>query len=181
MKYLYSLIIFAGVLFFGCKEEKIKPAVLDSLKATEIPTQESWGSKIVFTDSGKTKAILTTGHLRMFAEAKETLLDSGVIVDFYDNNEIRTTTLTSNKGRVDDETRNLYAYENVVVKNDSGVTITTTELMWRDSDRKIMTDKFVTITTPSEKIEGYGFESDQRLKNYVIYKITYVTARGYGN
>ena len=36
-------------------------------------------------------------------------------------------------------------------------------------------DKFVTINTPGESIEGYGFESDQHLRNYVIYNITYIT------
>ena len=40
---------------------------------------------------------------------------------------------------------------------------------------KIISDKFVTVISPTEKIQGYGFESDQSLKNYVIYNITYVT------
>jgi len=48
-------------------------------------------------------------------------------------------------------------------------------LKWRDKDRKIVSDKFVTIDSPDEHIEGYGFESDQHLRNYVIYNITYIT------
>ncbi len=48
---------------------------------------------------------------------------------------------------------------------------------WRNSDKKIVSDKFVTITSPKEKIEGYGFESDQHLQNYVVYNITYITSR----
>jgi hypothetical protein len=64
-----------------------------------------------------------------------------------------------------------------VVVNDSGVTITTSELMWRNKDRKIVSDKFVTILSPKEKIQGYGFESDQSLRNYVIYNITYISRR----
>ncbi len=46
--------------------------------------------------------------------------------------------------------------------------------MWRYSDRKIITDNFVTITTPTEVIKGFGFESDQHLENYTIFNITYV-------
>jgi LPS export ABC transporter protein LptC len=111
----------------------------------------------------------------VFNDAQETLLDSGVKVDFYDDDEIKTTTLTSVKGKVDDATQNLFAIENVVAVNDSGVKIETDELMWRNSDKKIVSDKFVTITTPSGKIEGYGFESDQTFRNYVIRNITYIT------
>jgi hypothetical protein len=62
----------------------------------------------------------------------------------------------------------------VVVFSDS-VTIKTDEMMWRNKDRKIVSDKFVTVISPNETIKGYGFESDQSLTNYVIYNITYVT------
>jgi hypothetical protein len=49
--------------------------------------------------------------------------------------------------------------------------------MWRNKDRKIVSDKFVTILSPKEKIQGYGFESDQSLRNYIIYNITYISKR----
>jgi LPS export ABC transporter protein LptC len=111
----------------------------------------------------------------MFTQAQETLIDSNLKLDFFNPQQIKTTTLTSKRGRVDDKTRNLYAIENVVAVNDSGITLETEELMWRNSDSKIVSDKFVTITTPTERIQGYGFESDQHLKNYIIYKVTYIT------
>jgi hypothetical protein len=56
------------------------------------------------------------------------------------------------------------------------VVITTEEMMWRNLDKKIVSDKFVRIESPKEIIEGYGFESDQQLRNYVIYNITYITS-----
>jgi LPS export ABC transporter protein LptC len=160
----------------SCSNQKVKPSVDPSLSVEELPAQESWDATVFFSDSGRTTAILKAGHLRMFSDRKETLLDEGVKVDFYDENEIKTSTLTSEKGRVDDATRDLYAIDSVVVENDS-VTIRTDELKWRNSDKKIASDKFVTIISPKEKIQGYGFESDQHLQNYVIYNITYVTRR----
>ncbi len=174
MKNLFLLMLLS-VLFSSCESERVKPAVDKSLNVQELPAQESWNSTVFFTDSGKTKAILETGHLRVFEQSRETLLDSNIRVDFYNEDEIKTTTLTALRGRVDDATRDLYAIDSVVAVNDSGLTLTTDELMWRNSDRKIVSDKFVTIITPKEKIQGYGFESDQGLKNYVIYNITYVT------
>jgi LPS export ABC transporter protein LptC len=170
------LFIALALLLVACRSEKVKPVVNLDLNVEELPAQESWDSQIVVSDSGMIKAVMNTGHLRVFVEAQETLLDSGVKVDFYDEDEIKSTTLTSLRGRVNDATQDLYAYVDVVAINDSdGVKIETDELMWRNKDRKIVSDKFVTITTRDERIEGYGFESDQTLRNYVIRDMTYVT------
>jgi LPS export ABC transporter protein LptC len=171
---LISLLI---VLLFicSCTREKVKPPINTSFEGNEFPAQESWNSTVFFTDSGKTRAILTAGHLRVFSQSKETLLDSGVQVDFYNMDEVKTTTLTSKRGKVDENTNNLYAIDSVVTVNDSGIVVTTEEMMWRNEDKKIISDKFVTIVSPKEKIQGYGFESDQHLQNYIIYNITYIT------
>lgn len=165
------------IILVGCDDEKVKPSINTALKVEEMPAQESWNSKVFFTDSGKTKAVLHAGHLRMFTGSRETLLDSNVKVEFFNDLETVSTTLTSKRGKVDEVTSNLYAIDSVVAVNDSGVTLITQELMWRNDDRKILSEKFVTILTSVEKIEGYGFESDQSLDNYVIYNVTYVSRR----
>ncbi len=173
MKIILSLL--SLILLTHCTSERVKPAIDKSIKVEELPAQESWNSVITFSDSGKIKAIMNAGHLRVFEEAKETLLDDKIKIDFFDEKEIKTTTLNSLRGRVDDRTNNLWAIDSVVAVSDS-VTLITDELMWRNVDKKIVSDKFVRIITPKEKIEGYGFESDQSLRNYVIYRITFVTS-----
>lgn len=174
MKYIIFPIII-WLLIYGCKKEKVEPTVNVQLSAEEIPDQESWNSTIFFTDSGRTRAILNAGHLMVFSNTKETLLDSNIRVDFFNNQEIHTTKLTAKRGKVDEKTNNLYAMDSVVAVNDSGIVITSDVMMWRNRDRKIVSDKYVTIVSPKEKIEGYGFESDQNLRNYIIYNITYIT------
>lgn len=168
------LLIF--LLLTACSGERVKPPIDRTFQDKDIPAQESWNSVVTFSDSGKIRAILYAGHIRMYPEKNETLLDSSIKIDFYDINERKTTTLTSKRGRVDDLTNDLFAIDSVVAVSDS-VTITTDEMMWRNKDRKIVSDKFVTILSQKEKIQGYGFESDQNLKNYVIYNITYITRR----
>jgi len=164
-------------LYGGCSSDRVKTPVDAKLNTKELPSQESWDSEVVFSDSGKTRAVLFAGHIRMFEKSRETLIDSGLKVDFYNRQQVKTTTLTSKRGKVNDATKDLYAFDNVVVVNDSGTTLKTEELMWRNRDRKIISDKFVTIISPVEKIEGYGFESDQAIRNYVIRDITYITRR----
>ncbi len=168
------LILSVLFLFPFCSSKRVKPSIDTNVSLEELPSQESWNSVITFSDSGKISAILYAGHLKKYDEKRETFLDQKIKVDFYNPQEIYTTTLTSIKGRVDESTNNLYAVDSVVVFSDS-VTIKTDEMMWRNKDRKIVSDKFVTVISPNETIQGYGFESDQSLQNYVIYNITYVT------
>lgn len=170
----FLTVILISIFFFSCSEEKIKPLIDSSAAGGEIPSQESWNSKIIFTEDGQIKAILYTDHLRKYEETDETLLD-GVKIDFFDDDGTKSSTLTSKKGKVDETTKDMYAIDSVVAVSDSGVTLKTDELMWNNKKRKITTDKFVTIVSPDEEIQGYGFESDQGLDNYVIYNITYVT------
>ncbi|MEJ2195068.1 MAG: LPS export ABC transporter periplasmic protein LptC [Ignavibacteriaceae bacterium] len=173
---LFSLILaLISLLIYGCTKEKIEPTVNTQITSVEIPDQESWNSTVFFSDSGKTRAILYAGNLKVFSKRKETLLEDNIKIDFYNENQIKTTTLTAKRGRVDEGTNNLFAIDSVVAKNDSGVVIRTDEMMWRNSDQKIVSEKFVTIDTPTEKIEGYGFESDRHLRHYIIYNITYIT------
>ena len=173
MKFIICVILTS--ILVSCDEDKIKPSIDQSIQNERLPAQESWNSTVFFTDSGKTKAILYAGHLQVFEDTKETLMDEGIKVDFYNEKQIKSTTLTSKRGRVDETTNNLYAIDSVVAVNDSGVVLKSEEIIWRNNDRKIITDKFVTIESPDEIIQGYGFESDQQLKNYVIYNITYIT------
>ena len=171
--------IFAATFFFilavSCSEEKIQPSIDKTSVQGEIPSNESWNSKIMFTDEGNIKAVLFTDHLKMYEVQKITLLD-GVKINFYNKDQKNTSWLTSLRGKVDDVTKNMFAFDSVVARNDSGTVLKTNELMWRQKDQKILTDKFVTITSPKEIIQGFGFESDQHLNNYVIYNITYSTS-----
>jgi LPS export ABC transporter protein LptC len=173
MKYFF--IISLLIVIYSCNREDVKPHIDESLYGGELPSQESWNSKVVFSDSGKTKAILYSGHLQLFNDRKETILDKGLKVEFFSSQEIKTTTLTSIRGKVDEKTNDLFAIDSVVAVNDSGIVVKTDELVWRNKDQKIVSNKFVTIDSPKEHIEGFGFESDQHLRNYVIYNITYIT------
>jgi LPS export ABC transporter protein LptC len=174
--YKFSLTIilltaFLGMFVNSCSNEKVKPTTI-KIDLKEIPDQESWNSRVVFSDSGLIRAILHVGHIRVFQSRSETLLENKLEIDFYDREQNHTSMLTADSGKVNDATNDLFAYGNVIVKSDDGVVLTTEELIWRQSTKKITTEKFVTITSPTEQIQGYGFESDQSMKNYVIFRVS---------
>lgn len=154
----------------GC-EEKVRPSVV-AIPQSDVASQESWNSTVTFTDSGKVKAILWSGHISVFTLQQYTQLDDSMHVDFFDEREKHTSSLTARRGRVDDRTRDFEAHENVIVVSDSGTTLQTEKLFWNNDTRKIFTDAYVEITSPTEIIRGYGMESDQSLKNYKIFRVT---------
>ncbi len=118
MKYL--LIIFVVLFFFGCGENKVNPSINPALNDKEIPAQESWNSTVIFSDSGRTVAILHAGHILMFTKSHKTLLDDNIKIDFYNERQLKTTTLTAKRGRVNDLTKDLFAIDSVVCISSAG-------------------------------------------------------------
>jgi len=171
LKLILVLFLF---LLTSC-ENKIEPPKTD-LKSGEIPDQESWKSTVVFSDSGNVKAILNAGHISVYNSKAYTLIDSGAVVDFYKNGQI-VSTLTGKRGKVLDASKDIEIYDSVTVVNKEGSILKTSKLYWNNKLQKVSTDVFVKITTPKEDIEGIGFESDQNLKNYTIYKVTGVFSK----
>ena len=170
MRNLQWIILVSAVMVWGC-EEKIRPAVV-AVSQAEIPSEESWNSTVTFTDSGKVKAILWSGHIASYAPKQYTLLSESLHVDFFNEFEQHTSLLTARRGRVEDRTENFAAYENVIVISDSGTTLRTDSLYWDNATRKIRTEAFVDIVSLTEHIMGHGMVSDQGLKNYTIFKVT---------
>lgn len=170
MRYSAIAVMLLALVVCGC-EEKVKPSV-DAAVSKELPSQESWNSTVVFSDSAHLKAILWSGHISSYTSRQVTELSDSVHVDFFNDQEQHTSLLTARRGIVHDATRDLEAYEHVVVISDSGTTLRTERLFWNNATQRIYTDAFVDIQSPKEHIMGHGMESDQSLKNYRIFKVT---------
>jgi lipopolysaccharide export system protein LptC len=169
MKWL--LIPFLALLIVACND-KVKPPVKDITDSDEIPAQESWNSKIMFSDSGVVRATVYADHIRVYESQLVTLLDSNVLIDFYDRDGLHSSQLRADRGKVNDATKDLEAFDNIVFTSDSGTVVETDYLYWDHDSKKVRSDKFVEITSPKERLQGYGFEADQSLKNYVIRRIS---------
>lgn len=158
-------------MFYSCNKEKVEPLKIDINTNDTIPTQESYNSTVTFSDSGIVKAILKAGRIRVFAKGNYTLIDSGATVDFFKNG-VYSSTLTGKRGKIYDSSKDVEVYDDTKIVSNDGSELTTEKLYWVNKTRKIKTDSFVHIKTKTDDIQGYGFESDENLKNYVIYKVS---------
>jgi hypothetical protein len=64
------------------------------------------------------------------------------------------------------------AFGDVLVVTQDRKRLRSSFLTWDEADRKIRTDRFVRITTPSERVEGYGLVADENLDTYQIGRFT---------
>ena len=170
-KLFYYLLFIICYLLQACSSDKIEPPKTDISTSDSIPSQVSFHTAVTFSDSGRIKAILDAGMIRIFSRFGYTLIDSGAKVDFYKNG-IVTSTLTGKRGKIYDNTHDVEVYENVKLVSTEGSTLTTNKLYWVNKTQRIKSDEFVHIQTKTDDIKGYGFEADQNLKNYVIYKVS---------
>ncbi len=168
-KLLFAL-IFILIIYFGSCEDKFKPSSLN-INPEDSPSQESWNSTVIFSDSGKTKAVMDAGHISVYNNKGYTLIDSGAKVDFY-RNDVIVSTLTGKTGKINDKTKDIEIFDCVTVINMEGSELWTQKLLWNNATQRVFSDEFVKIKTPTESIEGIGFESDQNLKNYKIFKVS---------
>ncbi|CUS98863.1 LPS export ABC transporter protein LptC [Candidatus Kryptobacter tengchongensis] len=170
MKIKFIILLTTVFLFISC-EEKLKPSIVQ-LPHQQIPSQESWNATIIFSDSGKVRAVLKANHIMVFQTQDVTILNQGFRVDFYDETGKHTSYLIADSGRVIEKTKNLEAYGNIIAVSDEGTKVETSRLFWDNERNKIRSDAFVKVTSPNEVLQGYGFEADQDLKNYVVYKVS---------
>lgn len=155
----------------GCAE-KIKPTAMKGIDSRTLPQQESWNPTITISDSGKVGAIVTSDYLEKYDAPPQTLLKGNVVVRLFNSLGKQTSVITAKEGKVNEQTNDLEAYGNVLVVSSDSSRLWSERLFWNNTKRLIHTPDFVRIVTIKEKLQGYGFESDESLKNYTINRVT---------
>jgi len=167
-------VVLLGVLA-GCT--KISGPPTGEVSKTEIPQQEFYDATITFYQGDKINGVLQAGRIRKFEKSATILLDSNVVMDFYNEQGEHTTKLWADSARTDESRKDMIAMGHVIAKSDSGQTLHTDELRWDNRSRQIRSVSRVRLETPTDTINGIGFVSDEHLKNWQITQPTGLTFR----
>jgi len=160
------------ICFTGCAELQTDKRTADTrFLGEEQPLQESWNVSMKIFKEDRIHALVTAGH---FAEYKKNdiitrHLDKGLTVTFFDDTASPSSILTAEKGTVYDN-NDMEAFDNVVITSGDSTVVKTDYIKRFEKGKRLWSDKPVTIHKQSETIRGYGFESDESLKNYTIFK-----------
>lgn len=158
----YSLLVSALFLIYGCEVENAPNFDPDLYSETELEVAKD--VVIWYTDSARLKAKITGAEMRRSVNGSDPYdeFDGGVVVDFYEKTGESNSHLISEyvlryerKGMVIAKDPN-----GVILTNDNGDSLISSELIWLDKEDKITTEKFVYIRTADRKIWGQGFESN---------------------
>jgi len=168
-------IILTGIamLFFSCSDNKI-----EEIKELSTNNRQNGMTannfELLYSDSGTVIFKLTTPRLIRYDEAQEpfTEFPDGVLIEKYDKNMKITSKISSDYALYFDRKKQWIAKNNVVVINQDNDSLKTEELIWEEKDKKIHSDKFVTIIRAEQIINGIGFESDQSLSDWQIKEVT---------
>ncbi|TFH02313.1 MAG: LPS export ABC transporter periplasmic protein LptC [Calditrichales bacterium] len=168
MNRIIIIIIFAFLATTYTACTKFDETDEQEFSSEELPDQESWDNNIYFTRDGNRKAVLNAGYIAKYNKKRYTLLESGVRVNFYDDNGNMKSVLTSEQGKVYDERQDMIATGNVVVKSGNGTHLYSQELFWQNKEGKIISKVPVMITTATDTLYGDSFRSDPDLVDYEI-------------
>jgi LPS export ABC transporter protein LptC len=162
------LIVLLCIAFTGCKNDMKTIRSLDTTDTAQFEYARQ--IQIHYTDSGRTKAILTSPMMKSFEqEDGYQEFPEGFELIFFDSVAKPQSIITALYG-INYEKKNLMeAKSNVVVKNiENNEQLDTEHLVWDRRRELIFSDVFVKITKPNEIIFGDGLTSDQNFDFYEI-------------
>ena len=89
-----------------------------------------------------------------------------VRIDFYGTDGKKSSGLVAREGELVQRTRDMVARGNVVLQTVEGWRMSTEELHFLNSRRRIRSDKLVRVEKEGSVLEGVGFDGDPNLEHF---------------
>ena len=174
VRHLLHIVVAVVILLVtnGCKDDST--AVVSHLTDPEVvPTMTTSDVQTVISDAGHTRYRIAAPLWNMFEEAKAPhwTFPQGVTCEELDDNYQMTTTIKCDSAYFD-KIQNLWTLTgNVRISNVNNDLILTDQLMWDQRAHKMYSDAFIHIEKQGRIIEGYGYESNEKLTTYKLRQV----------
>lgn len=170
--YKLFLAALTGCIFlYACENDERE---VQNLNKKAIGVEEAKDVKVIYTASGKTKAILTSPlMLRVQDTVPYYEFPKTLRTDFYDERGTVESRLTAQYARYKETENIVFLRDSVKVVNlQKGDTLFCDELYWDRSrtGAEFYTDKPVKIRTRTQTLDGVGMEARQDFKKWLILK-----------
>lgn len=157
---LYSVTVLAVALFFSCQSNFKE---IQKLNATDtFPSGIAEDFKLIYTESGNIKAILTSPLNKDFSNQDFPYQEfpKGIKVDFYNETKDKST-VTADYGIMYGDTHLIDLRGNVVLQTHDGKRLETPQLFWDEKNEWVFTEKNYTFTSPDLNMSGTGIDFDK--------------------
>lgn len=154
---------------WGCSEHKTETVDI-TIDPETTPTMRTLNVNTVVSDSGILRYRIITPGWYVYDEAQEPYwrFPDGIHLEKYDDGGKVDATIDADSARYDMR-RDIWRLDGYVcIANMDSTLFLTEQLYWDKASRTVYTDSFIHIERPDRIIEGYGFESNDRMTEYRV-------------
>ena len=171
-KKLVAATFVVATLLLSCKDEL---PVTDGIDTSEAPTQIVEEMLLEQTKSGKISMRVSAPLMESFSNKVPPydIFPMGMNIKAFTPDGLLETEITAKEARhINGESFDKWeAYGDVVITNYiKGETIETDTIYWDRNEKRIFTDCYVQLKSPTMYMQGYGMESDELARNAIILK-----------
>lgn len=132
------------------------------------PLSEAENVELFFSEKERVKIRMTADVAYEFQNGDREF-PKGVFIEMYDSTGRVTSTLKANHAYFFKSEEHWRGRGNVELKNlEKQQQLNTEELFWKPKDKKVYTEKFVTIRQEGDVLYGEGLTANEDLSEYVI-------------
>jgi len=157
-----ALVLVSFAMLPGCGR---KPSIGPGASSGELPDQEVRDFVLTETDAGALQWKLYARWAAMY-DARNTINARDILVDFYDEQGKKSSTLRANEGEINQLTRDMSATGNVRLQTTEGTRMSTERMRFLNRTQKVVSDVLVRVEREGNVLTGFGFESDPDLRHY---------------
>jgi len=168
------------LLFIACAEtsEDRSTDIQDSTTVAIVrPDQEIYDARISLYDGAHKTTDLFADYIEKFEKLDSTQAKK-LNVYFFDDEGKQISNLIADSGIVREQVNFMEVFGHVVVTTEDSAVLYTEQLRHNTTNDKIESDVFVRIIQKGDTIQGYGFESDRKLRNIKIKERVSGTLKG---
>ena len=159
--------IFSALLITACSQTELKEPV-----EYNGPISEAENVELYYSEKDIVKVKMVTPLMYEFKN-QDRECPKGIYMEFFDEFGKLESTLKANHAYYFRELNQWRGRGNVEVKNlQKNEQLNTEELFWKQSDKKIFTDKFVTIRQQGDVLYGEGLDAAEDMSDYTINKLS---------
>lgn len=167
MKPIYILIFTSVIILNACSQNEIREPV-----EYKGPLSEAEDVELFYSENNMVKVKLEAALLYEF-KSQDREFPKGIYIEFFDEFGKLESTLKANEAYFFKKDNLWRGRGNVEVKNiKNNEQLNTEELFWKQTEKRIYTDKFVTIRQQGDVIYGEGLDAKEDLSDYTIHKLS---------
>ena len=160
---------------------------MDDVRAEDAPDEESWGVHFVITEvpigseQSRVRMAMIADYMAQYEREDSTYrllrghpdsLNRRVVAHLFDTQGDSAATLTADRVFYYERDKRMEAWGRVVVVTKEDKRLECEHLIWLEEKREVRTPGFVSIVTPTERVQGYGLVADEDLRTFQIGRFT---------